>query len=211
MDDFHFLKKEKKPDCLHQTVSSINRSLQFKWSQLSCLVTDLNRSWSLRPWYNCQTCSRLFFLFLLGDESGTFFFLRPCQRGNTVPQIFVHEWKQKRPFENQMFVPLFDCFPPDSLLSTLRSCVTKEKTEQVNTTRRALGVGREINERLLMSLCCRDNVNLIIQRAGTSAFAFSHIPWCRCFVFFGSALFVFHVIGCHSPSAASDCFCVLFS
>lgn len=76
-----------------------------------------------------------------------------------------------------------------------------------------------MNESLLMSLCCRDNVNLIIQRAGTSAFAFLTSHDVGALFFFSSlrsALFVFvfvffHVTGCHSPSAASDCFCVLFS
>lgn len=90
----------------------------------------------------------------------------------------------------------------------------RENRPKKNKTKRGrLGVGGEMNESLLMSLCCRDNVNLIIQRAGTSAFAFltSYDVGALFISFFCSARSVFHVSGCHSPSAASDCFCVLFS
>lgn len=84
-----------------------------------------------------------------------------------------------------MFAPLFDCFPLDDTFSILWNYVKRRKQNE-KTKQSRLGVGREMNEGLLMSLCCRDNVNLIIQRAGTSAFAFLTSHDVSAFFFFFS-------------------------
>lgn len=65
---------------------------------------------------------------------------------------------------------LYICWIVSLWTTLLAFCGILSKRE--NKTRLAVSLGREMNESLLMSLCCRDNVNLIIQRAGTSAFAF---------------------------------------
>lgn len=111
-----------------------------------------------------------------------------------------------------MFAPLFDCFPLDDTFSILWNYV-KRRTQNEKTKQSRLGVGREMNEGLLMSLCCRDNVNLIIQRAGTSAFAFltSHDVSAFFFLLFipCSLFFMLLDVTHQAPHLTASAFCFL--
>lgn len=117
----------------------------------------------------------------------------PSQRGNTVTQIFADTWKWRCQFENQMFVPPFDCFPPGD--SVLLNYVKNEASSWYQR-----GDEWKFTDVSLLSWQCDSNHSKGWDFFQLLPFFFSHPMMSVLFV-----LFCFHFIGSDSQKAVSDC------
>lgn len=90
------------------------------------------------------------------------------QGADTVPHkclnIFCESWEPNLKTKYWRFFPLGD----NILLDYVKM-------------RLALSIGWEIDGRLLMSLCCCDNVSCFLFKGLELQLLPSHIPWCQCF------------------------------
>lgn len=153
-------------------------------------------------------------LFPVGDKSGTFFFFEDPVKDATL--FHKHLYMSGSRDANLKTKCLHLCLivSPWTTRSVFCGIMLKGENKTKKTKRGRLGVGREMNEGLLMSLCCRDNVNLIIQRAGTSAFAFLTSHDVSAFFFFllfilCSLFFMLLDVTHQAPHLTASAFCFL--